>query len=85
MQKSNTRDWSREIPSSLNFSQEQMVFFIGYSLRRLYNDVFAADLREHLKALVRKFGEKYPSWIMSCTRASPDYGILDACQECNPC
>ena len=29
MQQNNTRDWSREIPSSLNFTQEQVVFFSG--------------------------------------------------------
>lgn len=59
MQENNTRDWSRDIPSSLNFSQEQVVFFIGHSLRSLYDDVLAADMPEHLKALVLKLEEKY--------------------------
>jgi hypothetical protein len=60
MQQNNTRDWSREIPSSLNFSQEQVVFVIGHSLRSLYDDVHADDMPEHLKALVHKLEEKYP-------------------------
>jgi Anti-sigma factor NepR len=60
MQQNNNRDWSREIPSSLNFSQEQVAFFIGHSLRSLYDDVLADDMPEHLKALVHKLEEKYP-------------------------
>jgi hypothetical protein len=60
MQQSNTRDWSREIPTRLNFSQEQVVFFLGHSLRSLYDDVVAADLPEHLKTLVLKLEETYP-------------------------
>jgi hypothetical protein len=60
MQQNNIRDWSREIPSSLTFSQEQVVFFIGHSLRSLYDDVIAGDMPEHLKALVHKLEEKYP-------------------------
>jgi Anti-sigma factor NepR len=60
MQQNNTRDRSREIPSSLNFSQEQVVFVIGHSLRSLYDDVLADDVPDHLKALVHKLEEKYP-------------------------
>jgi hypothetical protein len=59
MQQNNTRGQLREIPSSLTFSQEQVVFFIGHSLRSLYDDVLAADMPEHLKALVLKLEEKY--------------------------
>ncbi|EIM31177.1 NepR family anti-sigma factor [Microvirga lotononidis] len=60
MQQNDTRDWSRDLPSSLNFSQEQVVFFIGHSLKSLYDDVLAADMPEHLKALVLKLEETYP-------------------------
>ena len=60
MQQSNNRDWSREIPSTLNFTQEQMVFVIGHSLRSLYDDVLADDMPAHLKALVLKLEETYP-------------------------
>jgi hypothetical protein len=44
----------------LNFSQEQVVFVIGHSLRSLYDDVLAADIPERLKALVLKLEETYP-------------------------
>jgi hypothetical protein len=60
MQLNSTRDQSREIPSSLNFSQEQVVFLIGHSLKSLYDDVLSADMPEHLNALVLKLEEKYP-------------------------
>jgi hypothetical protein len=60
MQQRNNRDWSRDIPSSLNFSQEQVVFFIGHSLRNLYDDVLAADMPDYLKTLVLKLEETYP-------------------------
>ncbi len=60
MQQSNTRNWSREIPSRLNFSQEQVVFILGHSLRSVYEDVLAADMPEHLKRLVLKLEETYP-------------------------
>jgi hypothetical protein len=60
MQQSNGRDWSHDIPNRLKFSQEQVVFIIGHSLKSLYHDVVAADLPEHLKVLVLKLEEKYP-------------------------
>jgi hypothetical protein len=60
MQQNNTRDWSRDLPSSLNLSQEQVVFVVGHSLRSLYDDVLADDMPEHLKALVLQPEEKYP-------------------------
>jgi hypothetical protein len=44
----------------LNFSQEQVVFVIGYSLRSLYDDVLADDIPEHLYALVLQLEETYP-------------------------
>ena len=59
MQQSNNRDWSREIPSTLNFTQEQMVFVIGHSLRSLYDDVLADDMPALLKALVLELEETY--------------------------
>ena len=59
MQQNNARDWSREVSSLLNFSQEQVVYFIGHSLRILYDDVITGDMPKHLKVLVLKLGEKY--------------------------
>lgn len=50
----------RELTNCLNFSQEQVVFFLGYSLRSVYSDVLEADLPEDLKALVLKLEEQYP-------------------------
>jgi hypothetical protein len=44
----------------LNFSSEQVAFVLGHSLRSLYDDVLAADMPDHLKALVLKLEEKYP-------------------------
>ena len=60
MQQSNNRAWSREIPNRLNFSQEQVVYFLGHSLRSLYEDVVTGDMPEHLKRLALKLEEKYP-------------------------
>jgi hypothetical protein len=60
MQQRNNRDWSRDIPNTLNFSQEQVVFVIGHSLRSLYDDVLAADMPEHLKALVLSLRRHIP-------------------------
>jgi hypothetical protein len=60
MQLRNNSSWPRDIPNTLNFSQEQVVFVLGHSLRGLYEDVLEADLPEHLKTLVLKLEEKYP-------------------------
>jgi hypothetical protein len=46
----------------LNFSQEQVVFILGHSLRSVYEDVLAADMPEHLKRLVLKLEETYPPY-----------------------
>ena len=54
MQQSNRHQWARQIPDSLNFSQEQVTFILVRSLRSLYNDVLAADLPDRLKALVEQ-------------------------------
>jgi hypothetical protein len=37
-----------------------VVFFIGHSLRSLYDNVLAADMPDHLKSLVLQLEEKYP-------------------------
>ena len=47
-------------PHRLNFSQEQVVYFLGHSLRSLYDDIVAVDMPEHLKRLALKLEEKYP-------------------------
>jgi hypothetical protein len=54
MQQSNSNQWAKQIPDSLNFSQEQVTFILGHSLRSLYDDIFAAELPDRLKALVEQ-------------------------------
>ena len=54
MQQSNRHQWANRIPNSLNFSQEQVTFILGHSLRSLYDDVVTADLPDRLKALVQE-------------------------------
>ena len=58
MQQSNRQQWSRQIPDNLNFSQEQVTFILGHSLRSQYDDVLAADLPDRLKALVQELENK---------------------------
>ena len=53
MQQSNLQR-AKRIPNSLNFSQEQVTFILGHSLRSLNNDVLAAELPDRLKALVEQ-------------------------------
>ncbi|MFC1456475.1 NepR family anti-sigma factor [Microvirga arabica] len=58
MQQSNRHQWANRIPNSLNFSQEQVTFILGHSLRSLYDDVVTADLPDRLKALVQELENK---------------------------
>ena len=58
MQQSNRLQWARQIPDSLNFSQEQVTFILGHSLRSQYDELLAADLPDRLKALVQELKNK---------------------------
>ncbi|WP_262265878.1 NepR family anti-sigma factor [Microvirga yunnanensis] len=58
MQQSNRQQWAKQTPDSLNFSQEQVTFILGHSLRSQYNDILAADLPDRLKALVQELENK---------------------------
>ena len=58
MQQSNTQQWAKQIPNSLNFSQEQVTLILGHSLRSLYDDVLAAELPDRLRALVDQLENK---------------------------
>ncbi|QRM35119.1 hypothetical protein [Microvirga sp. VF16] len=60
MQNSNSDDRKQPIQNSLSLGQEQVAVFIGHSLRSLYGEVLAADLPEHLEALVLELEAKYP-------------------------
>jgi hypothetical protein len=53
--------WAKQIPNSLNFSQEQVTFILGHSLRSQYQDLLAAELPGHLKALVEQLEKKHAS------------------------
>jgi len=57
MQQSNPQ-WAKQIPASLNFSQEQMTFILGHSPRSLHNDVLATELPDRLRALVQELESK---------------------------
>jgi hypothetical protein len=58
MQQSDRHQWARQIPDSLNFSQEQVSFILGHSLRSQYDEILAADLPDRLKALVQELENK---------------------------
>jgi hypothetical protein len=47
------------MPESLNFSQEQVTFILGHSLRSLYTDVLAGELPDRLKALVEQLENRH--------------------------
>jgi hypothetical protein len=59
MQQGNRQQWAKQMPDSLNFSQEQVTFILGHSLRSLYNDVLAAELPDRLKALVEQLENRH--------------------------
>jgi hypothetical protein len=58
MQQSNRQPWAMQMPDRLNFSQEQVTFILGHSLRSLYDDILAAELPDRLKALVEQLENK---------------------------
>jgi Anti-sigma factor NepR len=58
MQQTNFK-WAKQVSNSLNFSQEQVTFILGHSLRSLYDDVLAAELPDRLKALVEQLGNRH--------------------------
>ena len=58
MQQSNRLQWARQIPDSLNFSQEQVTFILGHSLRSQYEELLTADLPDRLKVLVQELESK---------------------------
>ena len=60
MQSDDHNAWTKTIPDSLTFSQEQVTFILGHSLRSIYQDVLNAPLPEHLQALVQRLEDKYP-------------------------
>jgi hypothetical protein len=65
MQQSNNHHWAKQIPNSLNFSQEQVTLILGHSLRSQYQVLLASELPDHLQALVEQFEKKHASWSSS--------------------
>lgn len=61
MQQSNNRHWAKQVPDSLNFSQEQVTFILGHSLRSLYQDLLASELPDRLQALVEQLEKMHAS------------------------
>jgi hypothetical protein len=53
--------WARQIPNSLNFSQEQVTFILRHSLRSQYQDLLAAELPDRLQVLVDQLEKKHAS------------------------
>jgi hypothetical protein len=53
--------WAKRIPDSLNFSQEQVTFFLGHSLRSQYQDLLTSELPDRLQALVEQLEKKHAS------------------------
>ncbi len=53
--------WAKQIPNSLNFSQEQVTFILGHALRSQYQDLLASELPDRLQALVEQLEKKHAS------------------------
>jgi hypothetical protein len=49
------------IPNSLTFSQQQVNFILGHSLRSIYQESLNSPLPEYLKTLVAQLEAKFPS------------------------
>ncbi|WP_262265641.1 NepR family anti-sigma factor [Microvirga yunnanensis] len=49
------------IPDSLTFSQHQVNFILGHSLRSIYQDTLKSPLPEHLRTLVAQLEAKFSS------------------------
>ncbi|EIM26307.1 hypothetical protein MicloDRAFT_00028560 [Microvirga lotononidis] len=55
------REIMHTIPNSLTFSQEQVNFILGHSLKSIYQDTLNSPLPERLKTLVTQFETKFSS------------------------
>ncbi|WP_244610314.1 NepR family anti-sigma factor [Microvirga pakistanensis] len=49
------------VPNSLTFSQQQVNFILGHSLRSVYQDTLDSPLPEPLKTLVAQLEAKFQS------------------------
>jgi Anti-sigma factor NepR len=49
---SDSNNRMRAVPNSLTFSQSQVTFILGHSLKHIYQDVLQAPIPDDLRALV---------------------------------
>ena len=61
MQQSNNHSWAYQALNSLSFSQEQVAFILGHSLRSQCEDSLASELPDRLQALVEQLEKKHAS------------------------
>jgi hypothetical protein len=60
MQRNGNREIMNDIPNGLTFSQEQVNFILGHSLRSLYQDALKSPFPEHIKTLVAQLEATFP-------------------------
>jgi hypothetical protein len=58
MQQNDNRELMNTIPDSLTFTQKQVNFILGHSLRSIYQDALNAPFPEHIKTLVAQLEAK---------------------------
>jgi hypothetical protein len=60
MQRNDNREIMANIPNSLTFSQQQVNFILGHSLRGIYQDTLNSPLPERLKTLLAQLEAACP-------------------------
>jgi hypothetical protein len=60
MQRNDNREIMANIPNSLTFSQQQVNFILGHSLRSIYQDTLNSPLLERLKTLLAQLEAACP-------------------------
>lgn len=61
MQQNDHREMMKVFPNSLTFSQEQVNFILGHSLRSIYQDALNLPLPENLKTLIAELEARFRS------------------------
>ena len=56
MRSSQGAPWSPVLQNSLNFSKDNMLLTIGYSLRAWYDDILQEDVPARLSTLIERLG-----------------------------
>jgi hypothetical protein len=60
MQRNDNREIMDNIPNNLTFSQQQVNFILGHSLKSHYRDILDSPFPKHLKALVAQLEAACP-------------------------